>query len=219
MLMSLNSFRYYVGIVAKLAIFGALLVSISYLGEWIIGQFSSQLGPSTEPVMHSLIMMAIGIYIILMMLPFVPGVEIGLGMIAMFGAKIAPLVYGGTVLALTFSFLFGRLVPHRTIIKIFETLRLTRAADLLRQIETLDTNDRLQFLVQNASSHFVPFLLRHRYLAFMLSLNLPGNALIGGGGGICMVIGFSRLFPFSRFFATLVIAVSPIPLFIYYTSF
>ena len=131
-------------------------------------------------------MTAIAVYVLLMMLPFVPGVEIGLGMMVMFGPKIAPLVYGATVLALVISFLFGRLVPQQTIVEIFETLHLKRAGRLLRQLEPLDSNERLEFLLQNAGSRIVPFLLRHRFLALMIILNLPGNALLGGGGGISL---------------------------------
>jgi hypothetical protein len=44
-------------------------------------------------------MVAIGIYVCLMMLPFVPGAEIGLGLMTMLGPSIAPLVYFATVLA------------------------------------------------------------------------------------------------------------------------
>ena len=175
-------------------------------------QFNSSLTPRTEPTFHRMIMTATGVYILLMALPFVPGVEIGLGLIAMLGAKIVPLVYVSTVLALTLAFLVGRLVPERKIIKIFETLHLKRAANLLNSLEPLDSHQRLEFLLQNASTRIVPFLLRHRFLALAIALNLPGNALIGGGGGICLVTGFSRLFSFPIFFLTVALAVSPVPL-------
>ncbi|MDH3235917.1 MAG: hypothetical protein OEQ29_20520 [Alphaproteobacteria bacterium] len=189
-----------------------LLVAASYAGKWIMGELTPQLTPSTEPALHRLIMTAIAIYVLLIALPFVPGVEIGLAMMVMFGPKIAPLVYGATVLALVIAFLFGRLIPQRAIIEIFETLRLRRAGRLLRAIEPLDPDQRLQHLVQNAPGRIVPFLLRNRLVALVLALNIPGNSLVGGGGGICLAAGFSRLFVFPKFALAVAIAVLPIPL-------
>ena len=45
-----------------------------------------------------------------------------------FGLKIAPLVYGGTVLALVLEFLIGRLVPQRAVAEVFDLFRSRRAA-------------------------------------------------------------------------------------------
>lgn len=177
-----------------------------------MSQFNAYLTPSTEPLFHRMIMTASGVYVLLMALPFVPGVEIGLGLIAMFGPNIVPLVYACTVLALILAFLVGRLVPQRKIISIFEAVHLKRGAKLLRQLEPLDSKQRLEFLLQHASSKVVPFLVRHRFLALVVVLNLPGNALIGGGGGICLIVGFSRLFSFATFSLTVALAVLPIPL-------
>ncbi|MBL4615404.1 MAG: hypothetical protein JKY27_11110 [Magnetovibrio sp.] len=64
----------------------------------------------------------------------------------------------------------------------------------------------------------MPFLLRHRYLAVVVALNVPGNALIGGGGGICMAAGISGLFSWPRFLISIAIAVSPVPLFLTITN-
>jgi len=60
-------------------------------------------------------------------------------------------------------------------------------------------------------SRVMPFLLRHRFLALMVALNLPGNALVGGGG-IGLMAGSSRLFAFPKFILTVAVAVSPVPL-------
>ena len=210
-----GSIRPYVGVAWKLALFVAVLIAASYAGSWVKGQLNLELTPSTEPALHRLIMTAISVYVLLMMLPFVPGVEIGLTMMAMFGSKIAPLVYGATVIALVLSFLIGRLVPQNAIADIFETLHLRRAAGLLRRLESLDSDARLQFLVQNTSTRIVPVLLRQRFLALMVALNLPGNTLVGGGGGICLIAGFSRLFTFPKFAVAVAVAVSPVPLAMY----
>lgn len=213
-----NPIRSYFGIAWKLVLFISVLVGASYAGSWVMGQLTPHLTPSTEPALHRLIMTAITIYVLLMMLPFIPGVEIGLAMMVMFGPKIVPLVYGATVLALGLAFLLGRLVPQQAMIEILETLHLRRGGRLLREMEALDPNERLQFLLRNASTRIVPFLLRHRFLALMVALNLPGNAIIGGGGGICLVAGFSRLFVFPNFLGAVTLAIAPVPLMVFVTG-
>ena len=45
-----------------------------------------------------------------------------------------------------------------------------------------------------------------------LALNLPGNTLVGGGGGIAMVAGLSGLVSPLGFLVTVAVAVAPIPL-------
>lgn len=64
----------------------------------------------------------------------------------------------------------------------------------------------------------MPILLRHRFLALAVALDLPGNAVIGGVGGICMVAGFSRLFALPSYALTLAISVSPVLLAILITG-
>jgi len=43
-------------------------------------------------------------------------------------------------------------------------------------------------------------------------VNMPGNSIIGGGGGIMIVAGLSGIFTPLATFVTVVIAVSPVPL-------
>ena len=82
----------------------------------------------------------------------------------------------------------------------------------MKTIEPMTHTDRLTFLVSKSPNRLVPFLIRHRYIALIVAINLPGNFLIGGGGGISMIAGVSRLFSAPGFFAAIVIAVAPVPL-------
>ena len=41
---------------------------------------------------------------------------------------------------------------------------------------------------------------------------MPGNVLIGGGGGIAMVAGLSRLYSLAGFLLAVGVAVAPVPL-------
>jgi hypothetical protein len=50
-------------------------------------------------------------------------------------------------------------------------------------------------------------------------LNLPGNALLGGGGGIGLIIGMSRLIPFHKYLLLIAVAVAPVPLGLYLQEF
>ena len=56
------------------------------------------------------------------------------------------------------------------------------------------------------------FLLNHRYLTLGACLNLPGNSVLGGGGGIAFICGLSGQFHWRRFILTIVLATAPIPL-------
>jgi len=57
--------------------------------------------------------------------------------------------------------------------------------------------------------------MRFRYLGLGLLINMPGSALIGGGGGICLVAGMTRLFAPHWVILTLILAVLPLPLFMW----
>lgn len=208
----------YVVILAKIS----GLVGVIYVGslasEWLTVQFVPHLTPSTEPVVHRIIITATIVYLICMMLPFVPGVEIGIGLMVVFGPPIVPLVYGSTLVALSLSFLAGRLIPQRAIISGFVTLGLERPSRLLEESQSLEVRDRLRWLLRKAPGRALPWLLRFRYVALMLLLNLPGNAALGGGGGIAMMSGFCRLFSFVGFVAAVALAVAPVPLLILLTG-
>jgi len=79
----------------------------------------------------------------------------------------------------------------------------------------MDQSERLAVLEANAPPWLGQSFIRHRYLLLGILLNLPGTSLIGGGGGIALVAGLSRLFSFPAFILTIVIATAPIPLAVY----
>jgi hypothetical protein len=58
----------------------------------------------------------------------------------------------------------------------------------------------------------IPYLLKHRYLMLAVALNLPGNVIIGGGGGIGLIAGMSRLCPFPRYILFVSVAITPLPI-------
>jgi len=149
-----------------------------------------------------------------MAIPFVPGAEIGLGVMMILGPKIVPLVYFCTLISLFLSFIAGRLIPGKYLINLLHDLRLRKASLLLSELEGLTPPKRFDLLIERSPKKIVPFLLKYRYLALLIVINTPGNIVVGGGGGIALSAGMSRLFTPSLFLLTIAIAVSPIPLFL-----
>jgi len=194
-------------------VFYALLVYAGQMAsEWALDRLEMDLSPAKQAMIHQMVLAAAALYILLLALPFMPGVEIGLGLMIMLGPDICFLVYLSTVIALLLSFGIGRLLPTPAIIAAFEWVGLTRARDLATRIAQLPADERLAFLMTRVPVRFLSFFLRHRYLALALMLNLPGNAFIGGGGGIALMAGISRLFGPTAFLLTVVLAVAPFPL-------
>jgi hypothetical protein len=130
------------------------------------------------------------------------------------GPKIVPLVYLCTLVSLFLSFMVGRLIPNKSLINFLHGLHLRKASFLLTELEGLDSQQRFDLLIERSPKKFVPFLLKYRYLALLVIINTPGNIVVGGGGGVAMSAGMSRLFAPSLFLLTIIIAVSPIPLFL-----
>lgn len=154
-------------------------------------------------------------YALLIATPFVPGIEIGLMLLALEGAKIAPFVYGATVSGLMLAYLVGERLPHARLHRLLADFRLRRACQLLERLAPLGREQRLALLHERLPRWCAPRLMRFRYLLIALAVNLPGNGLVGGGGGILFVAGLSRLFHPVAMAATLALAVAPVPLLVW----
>ena len=193
-----------------------LLIAVVALGnlltQWIIDGFDFEITPVNEANVHRLIMTSMIAYAILMAIPFVPAAEIGLAVMMILGPKIVPLVYLCTLISLMLGFLVGRFIPNKALVTLLKDLRLHRASRLLGELESLDASQRLNLILTRSPRRLFPFLIRHRYIALLLAINLPGNIVIGGGGGIAMMAGMSRLFSAPYYFLTIAIAVAPFPL-------
>lgn len=172
---------------------------------------SVQLQSDTISVMIAL---ALLVYVVLLAIPFVPGAEVGMILLGLGGAPLAPLVYGATVLSLLLAFAIGRLVPEHLITKSLTGLGLTRAAALSARFEALPVEARPRALQTILDGRMLPMVLKYRYIALILAINLPGNVLIGGGGGIALAAGLSRMFRPNLFLLATLLAVLPVPLLI-----
>lgn len=151
-------------------------------------------------------------YALLVAMPFVPGVEIGLSLMVMEGPWIAPLVYLATVTGLVLAFAAGEWVSYRQLRRVLADLHLARASRLIEAVEPLSRSERLEALRAGAPAWLRPLASRYRYLLLALLVNLPGNAVLGGGGGILFTAGLSRLFLPAHAIVTVFVAVAPVPL-------
>lgn len=196
----------------KLGGFILVLVLANYAFEHLKSLLDIDIRPSNENTMQRIIMVAAVLYTIALAIPFVPGVEIGVGMITVLGVDIVPLVYLCTVIGLASAFLAGRLFPASVLARLAYDLKLSRIALLITRFDDTPQKERLNFLLASAPKGPIGFLIRYRYVAIALALNVPGNFMIGGGGGIALLAGLSRLFSIPLFLLTLALAVSPVPL-------
>jgi len=203
----------------KFLLFVAVLACINFGGTWLTQQINFQLLPRHDSMLELMVLGSTLLFVILMAIPFMPGIEIGLALMILLGSKGALLVYLCTVVALAISFIIGRRTPPHVIIRLLDWLHLHKASALVAQLEPLDQQQRLKLLYERAPSKLLPFLLKHRFLAIVVVLNLPGNALIGGGGGIGVIAGMSKIFPFYIFVLLVAVAAIPIPLLFYFEVF
>ena len=199
----------------KLVAVVALIVVASYAARWLAGAINLDLpSPDDEMFFHTIAVSALA-YALLLAIPFIPGLEIAVGLIVMAGPDVIWLVYACTLAGLTLSYGVGRLVSPAAIIRALDAVQLSRASQLLRQVAPMGRQERLAFLLSQAPNRYLPFLLKHRHLALALALNIPGNFVIGGGGGIAMIAGLSRLFSVTGFITTVAVAALPFPLAVY----
>ena len=189
-----------------------LIVGGALLGERIAAALDLDLWPHTEPTVHRMIVVALIAYTVLMALPFVPGVEIGLALIAIFGARVVPVIYLSTVLALVSAFALGRLAPATTLAAGRRSVGLARAARHVGETANLDPAERRARIEAALPKSLRPWLLKVPVLLMLVLFNLPGNTLAGGGGGIAMALGASRLISWPAYAIGVAIAVSPVPI-------
>jgi len=200
--------------ILRLAVRLALVLAAAYAVHLVLGNVGRLAGQAQGGGMwRSLVLCALLVlYALLIALPFVPGVELGLALMAMEGPWIAPLIYTATVSGLMLAYAVGQWLPPGLLDRLLASLNLRRARAFYAGIAPLGPSERLELLRRQAPKWLRPFVLRYRYLLVAALVNLPGNSLIGGGGGILLVAGLSRLYlPFAMAL-TLSLAVLPVPL-------
>jgi hypothetical protein len=152
------------------------------------------------------------VYVLVLALPFVPGMEFGLLLMVLFGREGVIIAYVATIVGLSLAYLVAQTVPNTITLKWMNKLGLSDAAN--------NPKDAIDAIVVGgntaggAAARLGNFLLSHRYLTLAVCVNLPGNSVLGGGGGIAALCGLSRQFHWWRYVLTLIVATAPLPLLI-----
>jgi hypothetical protein len=199
-------------ILLRVGILIAVLVLATWGAHMVRDALNLQIRPDNEQQVHRMIMFGAAAYIGLLALPFVPGAEIGIAMLAAFGPAIAPLIYVCTVASMILAYTVGRFLPIGALQRVLSAMRMHRAADLVARAAPLSGDDRVAMLLGGQSARALQLAIRYRYVALAVAVNTPGNSVIGGGGGIMLMAGLSGIFSPLATIATIAIAVSPVPL-------
>ncbi|QXT38614.1 hypothetical protein [Gymnodinialimonas ceratoperidinii] len=200
----------------RLLVIGAVALLAHYLLN--LSMDMAERLPESQPsrMQSALLVAALIVYALLIATPFVPGVEIGLALLLLRGASIAPAVYGATVLGLTFAYLLGRYLKDDALSRFLLDLGLKRAGQYVHRLTQMPPRDREAELEARLPDWLALPLVRYRYLSLALLLNLPGNVVLGGGGGLMIMAGLSRLYHTARTILTIALAVLPVPLMIWW---
>jgi len=196
----------------RIGILVALVLAIQALGEWVSVETQLKLSARENTMFGAVALTLILAYTLTMAIPFVPGIEIGLAIMLVFGPQVFLVVYACTQVALLLSFVTGRMVPLGRLAALAGWLRCHRMQSWLCRLEPLAPEMRLQSMIRCAPRRWVRRLVEHRYLALAILINLPGNAIIGGAGGIGLIAGMSRVFGLWRYVFVMALATTPVPI-------
>lgn len=200
------------GLILRVVLFLCFIALATWGVHMIRETLDLQIRPDNEQQVHKAIMIGAVAYVGLLAMPFVPGAEIGIALLAGFGAAIAPLIYVCTVAAMMLSFTIGRFLPITALERFLRLLRMRRATELVARAAPLSKDERVAMLLEGQSKRVLQLAVRYRYVAMAAAINTPGNSVIGGGGGIMIVAGLSGIFSPLATLLTVILAVSPVPL-------
>ena len=158
-------------LLAKLAVIGLAAWGIHLVMDW-----ATTRAAGNDSLMFGVLTLLLLAYALLIAIPFMPGIEIGISLLILKGAAIAPLVYGATMLGLMLAFAAGRLLPHRWLRGLLADLRLKRACLLVDRLAPMTGEERLAHLAERAPAFLRPLIGPWRYLLLAALINIPGSA-------------------------------------------
>ena len=198
--------------ILRLAVVGLLVWAGLALFGWLQGHIADLEDAARARMMTTLVIVSILAYAAVIAIPFVPAIEIAIALMIMEGPIIAPFVWVATVLGLLAAYVVGRWVSLAWLHGFFRDLHMIRACDMVYRIQTEPPENRLANLSDRLPRWIAPLATRYRYGLLAALLNLPGNVALGGGGGIMMAAGISRLFRPGWTTLTVSLATAPVPL-------
>jgi hypothetical protein len=200
------------GVFAGVLVLIALVVCLNIFCSAMKGYLEVHMDPLYREWGDLMLVGLIVLYALLLAIPFVPSVELGWVVMMWFGVEGTVTVYGATIFALALSFGIGRLVPFRWVAWLLRCLHLHRAEQFALRLATTRPEQRLGVMMESAPVPSISRLLRYRYVLLAILFNLPGNSVIGGGGGIGTLAGLSGIYSFAGYLLLAAVAVLPVPL-------
>ena len=195
-----------------LVFYACLLAAGWAIGHVVLNASVPEVQTVHKPMFDPMILGALAIYVLAAAIPFVPGAEIGFALLLMFGARASLMVYAGMVGALLLAYIVARVVPLPLLSRFARWLRLSRLSTFVDDLDAIPRQDRAAVLAQRFDSGPGHTMFRNRYILLALLLNLPGNSILGGGGGLAFMAGVSGLYSFWPYLIAVLIAVAPFPL-------
>jgi hypothetical protein len=203
----------------------AVLATLIWVGLIVLGHYLSHLdaGSIRQTLAELREAMGMGALLtsalmlaLLLGLPFVPSVEMGLMMMLVFGRYGAVAAWLATIAGISLAYAAGRYMPADRM------HHWLRSHGINPDSENAGREPAISALVDKAwagrgrAGRIAAFLASHRYLLFALLINMPGNSVVGGGGGIALICGFTRLYRWPWFILTVALASLPIPLLVFF---
>ena len=182
-----------------MAALSALMIAGKLFAGWV---GLPELDEKTDIAIH----FALIAFVLAAAIPFVPGAEIGLALLMILRSDAALEVYFAMLIALLLAFTTGRLLPARIVIG------LRARAESHWRLFRLRASSARRWTSLAVARRAFNFLAMNRHLTLGVILNMPGNSILGGGGGIALLAGASRQYSYLGFGMTISIAVLPIPL-------
>ena len=198
------------GLAVRIGLLILIVLALHRLLDWLL--LRASVSDAGGMMTFGLIALMLLAYALLIAVPFVPGIEIGLSLLMLRGAEVAPWVYLATLLGLMLAFLAGQLVRLEWLEDRLRVLGLRRAASLIAGVRPLPEAERLALLRTGLPRWMGDLAVRWRYLFLAVLVNVPGNGLIGGGGGICIIAGMTGVYRPFVMALTIALAVAPVPL-------
>jgi hypothetical protein len=199
--------------VGMVFVWAALLVvghSLSHMGFHDAQAMLSTMRDAVGPL--ALISLALA-YALALAMPFIPGVELSLLIMAVFGPVGALVAYVATIGGLSLAYAAGQVLPERVMVGLLARVGIVMPRDgvaaAMRGVIAESGQPR------SAPRKLAAMLLDHRFLTLAVCLNFPGNAALGGGGGLALLCGISRQFGWRSFLLTIAIATSPVPILVF----
>lgn len=202
-------------LIVRLAAVALIAWGLLQATDWAMVRFDAFEQKPGTAALTGMILGGLFAYAVLLAIPFVPGVELGLALLLMQGADVAPFVYAATVLGLTTAYLAGRFLPLGALQALLRDIGLGRASALVGRMRQRTRAEQLEALRLSVPRWVPEGTLSYRYVMIAVLLNVPGNWVVGGGGGILLASGASRLFSTPLTVLTVMIAVLPVPLLIW----